>query len=256
MATDARGTRGFQEAWLSDFEERDYRLYWKERALEDASQKHIIRNWATPAKRFLEMGGGFGRITKVLESSFTESVLIELSSRNANYARLWLKKTSLLRADVQLSPMRDSSFDCIVMVRVAHLLPDPRAVMEEIYRLAKDGATVIVSIPNQAMVAFFMKVGRFGSKSDRESRRPPFLHAVWPYGEIPYLLAPLEIFPRGLRLVGIRGTGVFENRIGRFLNGRRLLYLLDVATSFLWMFKLEIFLKFKVEKAHEMASRH
>jgi hypothetical protein len=54
--------------------------------------------------------------------------------------------------------------------------------------------------------------------------------------------------PRAFREEGRRGTGLFDNYLGKRLKGSGRLYLVDVATSPLWFLKLDIFLKFKVVK--------
>jgi SAM-dependent methyltransferase len=230
------------------FEKHDYEAFWKERRLEDAAQKHVLGSWIDAGAMSVELGGGFGRITKFLEPRFATSVLVDLSDRNLDLARRYLDGTALAKADVAMTPFRDSTFDCVVMVRVAHLLSDPAAVLSEVQRIAKDGATVIVSIPNQAMINAFITLSWLAHLGRRRRDEPGFIPATWPYGDRSYLLSPMSMFPPSFKLRGRRGTGLFENPVGRRLSGHRRLYLLDVATSPLWMFKFEILLRFEVRK--------
>ncbi|MDG7009697.1 MAG: class I SAM-dependent methyltransferase [Nitrososphaerota archaeon] len=229
------------------FERRDYTQFWREREIEDAAQKHIIGGWVATGASSIDLGGGFGRIAKILVRSFVSVVLLDLSKRSLGMAKRNLVGVTPTRGDVSKTPFRDSTFDCVVMIRVLHLLPDPSATMQEVYRIAKDGATVIVSIPNQVMIKAFMDLSGL-ARIGRRKAGPAFIPSIWPYGDKPCLLSPMAIFPSSFKLVGRRGTGIFENPFGRRLRGHRRLYLLDVATSLFWMFKFEIFLNFRIKK--------
>ena len=226
--------------WLSDFERHDYRLIWRGKGLEDAAEKHIILSWLPPGGRCLELGAGFGRITQILKPRFNEVVSLDLSGRNLGIAKQRVAGVEWGRSDVASIPFRDSAFDCIVMVRVVHLLPDPVAVMKEACRVAREGGSVIISVPNLAMNSLLWRISR-----DPRMFGP----AEWPFGERPYLDVSRGIIPEGFRLLKKRGTGLFDNPVGRLCQGMKRLYLLDVATSFLWIFKLDVFLKNEVRKS-------
>ncbi|MDA4125267.1 MAG: class I SAM-dependent methyltransferase [Thaumarchaeota archaeon] len=227
---------------MANYEKYDYRQVWAGKRLEDAAQKHIISSWLTPAERCLELGCGFGRITQILEPTFRDIFALEYTPRNLTIAKQRLKKTNLARADISRIPARDSSFDCVVMIRVIHLLPDPTAVLREVARVSKDGATVIISMPNLAMNNLLWAARGLRT---RNSARGPF---VWPYDAGPYFVPISDIAPSALRLDNRRGTGLLDNAAGKLLERFTHLYLLDVATSPLWFFKLDVFLKFRVVK--------
>ncbi len=234
--------------WLADFETHDYRLLWKGKRLEDAAQKHIILSWLPHPGRCLELGGGFGRITKVLESRADEILMLEFSRRNLGTAKGRLNTASLVRSEVSRIPTRDSIFDSVVMVRVIHLLPNPRAVMMEILRTVKDGATVVVSVPNLAInnLLWLAKAKLFPISI--QNRTPKFGPAAWPFDEKPYFITTKDFAPKNFEVLQRRGTGIFDNAAGRVFNWSRHLYLVDVATSPLWFLKPDVFLKFRVTK--------
>ena len=241
-------TRPDVPPWLEGFETHDCRQIWKGKQAEDLAQKHIIRGWLPRADRCLELGGGFGRITRLLEQHYRDVVMLELSRRNLAMAKGRLQGACLARSDGAFIPARDSCFDCIVMVRVVHLLPDPRAVMQEVSRVARDGATVIITIPNMAMNNLIWAAKRVLLPAGLRNRTPSFGPAAWPFDERPYFVTPRDFAPRSLTLLGRRGTGAFDNALGRAFSGSRWLYLLDVATSPLWFLKPDIFLRFIVVK--------
>lgn len=233
--------------WLSGFEESDYTRLWESKRIEDEAQKRIVRGMIRPGGTCLELGGGFGRITRILEPCFNEVVMLDLTKRNLRMAKARLTRTGLLRSDVSTIPARDSCFDSIVMIRVVHLLPDPAATMREILRVSKDGAILVMSIPNLMTNRL---VRELDAKLFPGLRHvlPSYGPAIWPVGEKPYF-SPHRLFvPDQFRVTSMRGTGLFDNFVGKVLNGFPWLNLVDCATSPLWFLKLDVFFRFEVRK--------
>lgn len=232
---------------MEDFEKWDYTSVWRKKKLEDEAQKRIIRSWLKRSGSCLELGGGFGRVTSVIEEFFDLVVMIDLSRRNLSVAHTRLKKANLIRADVAHMPAADSCFDYVVMIRVIHLLDDPKTVMQEILRVSKDGGTLIMSVPNIPMnqLVHFMD-GTMSAVLGRSGAT--FGKAVWPVGKGPYIEPHRTFTPSSFYLKERRGTGLFDNFLGMLLDRYRFLHLIDVATSQLWFFKLDVFLKFEIHK--------
>ena len=200
-----------------------------------------------PGEACLELGGGFGRMTRVLEQHFGHVMMVDLARRNLRMARKRLMKADVVSSDVSVIPARESSFDSVVMVRVVHLLPDPMATMKEIRRVSKNGAVLIMSIPNLLTNKL---VRELDSKLVPGVRHvfPSYGPVVWPFGERP-CLSPHELFvPQGFRVTMRRGTGLFDNFVGKAFNGLPWLHLLDVATSPFWFLKLDVFFRFEIAK--------
>ena len=237
--------------WLRGFEENDYSKLWAKKRIEDQAQKRIIRGWIRPGESCLELGGGYGRITRVLEPHFRNVVMLDLARRNVRMAKGNLAKASVMRSDISTLPLRDSTFDTVVMIRVVHLLPDPARTMKEILRVIKDGGTLLMSVPN--LVTNHL-LRRFGTKLFPSLRHvvPAFGPAMWPLGERPFL-RPQELFvPGNFRLKAMKGTGLFDNYIGAALNKFPSLSLIDSATSPLWFLKLDVFLRFEAAKPSQV----
>ncbi|MDG6987907.1 MAG: class I SAM-dependent methyltransferase [Nitrososphaerota archaeon] len=233
--------------WLDGFEETDYSKFWETKRIEDEAQKRVVRGMIRPGGACLDLGGGFGRMTKVLEPYFREVVMMDLTRRNLRTAKDTLAKAGLVRSDVSTIPARDSSFDSVVMIRVVHLLPRPLETMKEVQRVSKDGAVLIISVPN--LVTNYM-IREFDAKVLPGIRHvmPTFGPAVWPIGDKPRL-SPHELFvPSRFRMTERRGTGMFDNFMGKALNRFPWLHLIDVATSPFWYFKLDVFFRFEVRK--------
>ena len=118
------------QRYVPDYENYDYLREWQRRDIEDAAEREMIRSWLPRAKYCLELGGGFGRITEILEPCAAEVVMVDFSKRNLSLASARLRKAMLLRSDVRGIPFADSAFDCIVVVRMLHHVDDLRAVLD------------------------------------------------------------------------------------------------------------------------------
>jgi ubiquinone/menaquinone biosynthesis C-methylase UbiE len=224
-----------------DYENYDYELEWAGMGINDLAEKAQLRSWLGPesgGRNCLELGCGFGRITRTLEDCcFDEVIGVDFSWKNLKKARsrTFRSKTELLRADIRNLPLRSGHFDFVVMMRVAHHLAEPSLVLDEICRVTKHGSTVVISMPNPLLSkarktkrSLLMSTGGFGHRI----YSTPFLAYSHPF----------------LGLVERKGTGAFENRIAKALERFRYLYLVDIATASLWFLKKNVFLKFEVRK--------
>ena len=239
-------------ALLSGFEEADYSKYWEGRRIEDEAERKVIRRWLRPSDSCLELGGGFGRMTRILEPYFHNVAMVDLTRRNVMMAKGKLAKAEVLWSDVSKLPMRDSTFDTAIMIRVAHLLPDPGNVMREILRVVKDGGTLILSVRNLVVNRMMESLAASprSTPASQTARKP-----AWPFGKRPYLDPSRYFVPSEFMLKERRGTGLFDNKLGRLLNGAPSLSWIDFATSRLWFFKLDVMLKFEISKHGDPARR-
>ncbi len=133
---------------IPDYERYDYTREWRNKQIEDLAEKKILSHWITPGKNCLELGGGFGRLTSFLEPYFSEIVMVDFSRANIERASHKLKKTEIIRSELHRLPFEDEKFDYIFLIRVIHHLADPLVVLDEIQRVAKEGATVVISAQN------------------------------------------------------------------------------------------------------------
>jgi SAM-dependent methyltransferase len=223
------------QPYVPNYEEYDYEAEWHERSIEDRAEKEIIGRWLEPSRYCLELGGGFGRVTKILEPYFETVFMVDYSKRHLASAAAHLKKTSILRTEIRRLPFKEDIFDCIVIVRVLHHIEDVRTLLDETVRVGRDDATLIIGVPNT-------KLGRYrGIKLNQRVLIGPQRHRAYVY--------PLEVYSHpSLKLLERRGTGFFDNPIGRKLERVQVLSRVDVATSAIWTIKPELFMKFRIEK--------
>ncbi|MEM3671414.1 MAG: class I SAM-dependent methyltransferase [Thermoprotei archaeon] len=216
----------------SEYDNMEYEKCWARKAIEDASEKRVLQELLPTSSRMcLELGGGYGRITSILEKMFDKVYMVDKSRKHVSEASKNLRNVNIVMADLNNLPFNENVFDCIIMIRVAHHIPDPPSLMQEIVRISKDGATVVLSVPNPTL-----------NRLIHLSQMPRDPH------QGPYLNPPSSYMIPSMQLEAIRGTGLFDNFVGQFLNKFQNLSSLDVATSKLWPLKSDIFLKLKVLK--------
>ena len=141
----------------------------------------------------------------------------------------------LVRGDVRDVPFGDSTFDCVVVVRMLHHVDDLRAVLDEIVRVGRDGGTVILDVPNTIL-------GRYrGVRRNQEVLIGPCGHRAY--------VRPLGAFRHpSLELMERKGLGLFDNGLGRKLSRFRALSKVDVLTSRIWLLKPELFIRYRIKK--------
>jgi SAM-dependent methyltransferase len=214
--------------------------------LQAESERRIITNWIQRSDCCLELGGGVGRITQALEPYFANLTMIDLSAPSLQSAKSVLGRTQLLRSDAAHIPVRDSSFDCVLMIKVVHLIPSPSKVFREILRVAKNHSTMIMSVPNLQLDSLIR--GLYRISPSLRFILPTFGPSLWPLDRRPFLNPHRQIAPDSFVLRQKRGTGLFDNYPGKLLGRFRGLHLIDVATSPAWFLKPDILLKFEIVK--------
>ncbi len=222
--------------YVPDFENYDYEETWQRRSIEDLAEQRVVMDWVTRSDSCLEIGGGYGRITKILEPCFQSIVMVDFSRRNLATAATRLGKTLLMRTDARRLPFKSNSFDCIVAVRVLHHFEHVEDVVAEMVRVAKDQATMILGVPNTRSGGY-------------RGNRVNTLVLIGPSKNRAYI-HPLEAYRHpSLELIDLRGLGLFDNNVGKRLDAVRALHYVDVLTSPLWSIKPELFMRLKVRKA-------
>lgn len=215
---------------IPDYEGYDYSLVWRRRGIEDRAEKAVVAGWAMGGTG-IELAGGFGRLTEVIEKKMDRMFMLDYSLSNLRRASERLRRTRLIRAPMDDLPFDDDSFDFVALVRAIHHVPDPDAVLDEVVRVARDGATFVLGIANEGTgrESVFVRVTAEG-------------HRIYS--------TPLRRFDRaGLERVEVRGVGAFDNAIGRGLERLTPLAKLDVKTSRLWPAKPMLFVRYRVRKS-------
>lgn len=224
---------------IPDYETYDYTATWRGRSIEDSAERHLVLAWTKGTKggeTCLELGGGFGRITRILEPRFRKVFMLDYSMRNLRSASLRLKRTTLVRSTFAGLPFDDNTFDWVFLIRVMHHVTDPDSLLSEVARVGRNGGTFVLGIANEKLT------GDRHTTSHALKRVTPEGHRIYstPLGR--YSSAALE-------MQEVRGVGAFDNRVGRALERfSEPLASLDFHTSRIWPIKPMLFIRFRVTK--------
>jgi len=169
----------------------NYKNYWHGREYEHAAEEMAISRLLKRMhfKNAVDVGGGYGRLSKFLVKFADRVTLAEPSQQQLDIAKDYLKNTPeverklLQAADLK---MPDSSVDLVLIVRVLHHLPDPRPEFAEIARVLEPGGTFLLEFANDA---HFLNRVRYGLHGKRIPREPVDIRseANKKKGEIPFV---------------------------------------------------------------------
>jgi SAM-dependent methyltransferase len=229
---------------IPDYETYNYSDVWVGRDVENKAERELVRKWAAESKlkeNALDLGGGYGRITQVLEPYFQRVFMLDYSLNNLRKASTVLDKTTMVRCTLDSLPFEDNTFDFITLVRVMQHIPQPDRLLAEVARVGRNEATFVLGIANERFTGY----GKLTQHS---------LAWTTPQGHRVYA-TPLSRYGNGaLKRLEIRGVGIFDNRIGRKLRRFLSLSALDILTARLWPAKRMLFVRFRIEKKGEAAS--
>lgn len=152
-----------------DDEDYNYQDYWQGRDYEHAAEEMAIRRLLRGHhfSHALDVGGGYGRLSKFLTSFADKVTLAEPSQQQLDIGAVYLKETPqverklLQAADLK---MKDGSVDLVLVVRVLHHLPDPMPEFREISRVLKPGGTFLLEFANDAHFLNRLRYGLHGKK--------------------------------------------------------------------------------------------
>ncbi|MEZ4447419.1 MAG: class I SAM-dependent methyltransferase [Polyangiaceae bacterium] len=123
------------------------------RLIEQRRLKHIVDLVdARPGDRILEVGCGGGHVLRQfpkakLTGIDVSGVMLEKAERNLRGYDVTLKKGELDELGIE-----DDSFDAIVCTEVLEHIVDPDKVLRGIARVARPGARVVITFPNDTLI--------------------------------------------------------------------------------------------------------
>jgi ubiquinone/menaquinone biosynthesis C-methylase UbiE len=169
----------------------NYQDYWHGREYEHAAEEMAIRRLLRGRhfKHAVDVGGGYGRLSKYLTKFADKVTLAEPSQQQLDIAKIYLKDTPqvaqklLQAADLK---MKDASADLVLVVRVLHHLPDPMPELKEISRVLKPGGTFLLEFANDA---HFLNRLRYAAKGKKVPEKPVSIQdeAKVKAGELPFV---------------------------------------------------------------------
>jgi SAM-dependent methyltransferase len=126
----------FYEAWLTDeVDERQTELLWRLLGLE-------------PGAEVVDVACGHGRIAHRLAGRGAVVTGLDADPFFLARARAVDSGAEYVEGDMRTLPFADASFDAVVSIEVIEHVEDPFFFWRELARIAKPGATVVVTTPN------------------------------------------------------------------------------------------------------------
>ena len=169
--------------------EYNYQDYWQGREYEHAAEEMAIKRLLKGMhfKNAVDVGGGYGRLSLFLTNYADKVTLAEPSQQQLDIGKIYLKDTPqverklLQAADLK---MPAGSADLVLVVRVLHHLPDPRAELEEIARVLKPGGTFLLEFANDA---HFLNRVRYGVRGKKVPITPVDIRSEANKDDIPFV---------------------------------------------------------------------
>ncbi len=125
-----------------------YQDYWKNRSYEHQCEvlaiKALLKNHHFNTS--VDIGGGFGRLSKLIAEYSHHAILVEPSNKQRVIARKLLKDTKIeiLAGSAVKTRLKDLSIDLAVLIRVMHHLPDINSTLVEVHRILKPNGLAVI----------------------------------------------------------------------------------------------------------------
>lgn len=147
----------------------NYVDYWNGRAYEHAAEVMAIRRLLGSRRfcRAVDVGGGFGRLASLLTTYAGTVVLAEPSRHQLELAEHFLgEETRIERRQVPAADLGlpAGSVDLLLLVRVLHHIPDPRAEFAEFARVVQPGGTLVLEFANSANLVSRLRLALRGKR--------------------------------------------------------------------------------------------
>lgn len=152
----------------------NYQDYWQGRDYENAAEQQAIDKLLKNRKfkHAIDVGGGYGRLSKYITKYAKKVTLAEPSQQQLDIAKSYLADTPEVEQKLlQASNLnfKDGSVDLVLVVRVLHHIPDPTPEFAEISRVLTTGGTFLLEFANNA---HGLNRIRYGLRRKRVPRTP------------------------------------------------------------------------------------
>lgn len=133
----------------------DYKQYWQARQYENRADQLALKRLLslTPqAKKLIDIGVGFGRLTRCYHRHAAACTLVDPSQKMLDQTRQNChrqKNLTLVKAFVENLPFPKASFDTAIMVRTFHHLKEPERALAEVARVLKPQGYLILEFANK-----------------------------------------------------------------------------------------------------------
>jgi ubiquinone/menaquinone biosynthesis C-methylase UbiE len=135
------------------YEGIEYKAFWagKEKQRLDDWEHYLVRKLLPKTgRRIVDIGCGFGRLSDCYLDRFEQIVMLDGSMTLLRQAQDKLKdKAVYIAADANHLPFIKSSFDCVLMIRVFHHMPDTYWILSEFGRILGHSGVFLFNYSNK-----------------------------------------------------------------------------------------------------------
>ena len=124
----------------------------------------VLKSIPPQSKRILDLGCGYGNVTKFLEKRGDTIVGLDLGG--LFYRPYISKKLSFLKSDALHIPFRDDTFDSVISLDVIEHIDDDLSFVREVNRVLKPEGLAIIETPNRRRLS--VRVLSFFKKSSQK----------------------------------------------------------------------------------------
>lgn len=131
----------------------DYAEFWKGREYEDQAERIALKKFfdqISTKNLLLDIGGGYGRLTTLYAPLFKKCFIIDPAEKLLNEGKknlAILENVVFQKGDSEHFP--PGPFDVVLMVRVAHHLPNIKPTFTEIYKILQPQGCFIIEFANK-----------------------------------------------------------------------------------------------------------
>lgn len=131
----------------------EYKDFWvgKEKSSLDELEHTLVRELLpSTGRRIIDIGCGFGRLADCYLDRFEQVVMLDGSMTLLRQAQERFRgKAVYIAADANHLPLAESSFDCVLMIRVFHHMPDTDWILSELRRILGAGGVFLFNYSNK-----------------------------------------------------------------------------------------------------------
>ncbi|MEU9056694.1 class I SAM-dependent methyltransferase [Streptomyces sp. NPDC048384] len=138
-----------------DAADENYVAYWDDRSYEHEAELIAVKRLLgrMHCRNAADIGGGFGRLSLLLQDYADEVFLLDTSQKQLDTAKKFVGASPRIHPQLMRPGafgLSDSSVDLVTMVRVMHHLPDPTPTLAEISRVLRPSGLAIIEVANLA----------------------------------------------------------------------------------------------------------
>jgi ubiquinone/menaquinone biosynthesis C-methylase UbiE len=107
----------------------------------------VLKSIPLQSKKILDIGCGYGNMTKFLEKK--SDTIVGLDLGGVFYLPYLSEKLSFLKSDALHIPFCDNTFDCVISLDVIEHIDDDMGFVCDVNRVLKPGGLAIIETPNR-----------------------------------------------------------------------------------------------------------